>query len=393
MQEGLGPDDIGNWSVFETEIRRRLWYSIAVLDAQTAMDRGSRALLSADDLGPPPAVINDDQMFPTMKAIELPTGFTDMSFANLVQEATICQKKISRDSPASTDPREDWLWKLEAIKELEKSMKSQYSNFNNPSQPLQMLTRVVSEDIVLTMHLVLRRPFHRSKNHSPFTTHEDTVNILELATEVLEHALQKSTYSMFAPWSWFVWVKWYALAIVLAELCADRKAEERELVERAYSVARESFASYAKLVADEESGMLWRPIAKLMRRVQRKRDSQLQKMTPDPSVPSTTRSNTCTSSKSSGVGDIPIQGVPFSTGNAFQFGIPDRVSSTTSTSLPNSMDFNWSSLDQVSNMDFAVDESMVMGNQQLPVGGQTADPCWCNWDLFLQDMNDPFGAV
>ena len=153
-------------------------------------------------------------------------------------------------------------------------------------------------------------------------------------------------------------------------------------MERAYAVARESFASYAKLVADEESGMLWRPIAKLMRRVQRKRDAQLPKTMADRSVSTNTTRSDASTSRSPGMGDIPIQGAPFSTGNTFRFGIPNH---THSASSPNSMDFNWSSLDQPSNMDFGVDDPAFM-NQQLPMG-QT-DHCWFNWDLFLQDMNN-----
>jgi hypothetical protein len=67
-------------------------------------------------------------------------------------------------------------------------------------------------------------------------------------------------------WAWKNWVQWHALAVVLAELTIHPQGERFNW---AYSVATKSFEHYARIIADSESGMLWKPIAKLMRRVKR----------------------------------------------------------------------------------------------------------------------------
>lgn len=64
-------------------------------------------------------------------------------------------------------------------------------------------------------------------------------------------------------------VKWYALAVVLAELCTA----QGPLADRAWQVAQIIYDDYAKVVADTKKGLLWKPIAKLMRRVRDVRES------------------------------------------------------------------------------------------------------------------------
>ena len=63
-------------------------------------------------------------------------------------------------------------------------------------------------------------------------------------------------------------MKWYALAVLLAELYSPG---DSPAIDHSYLVAREAFAQNASVIADSETGMLWRPIAKLMSRVQRLR--------------------------------------------------------------------------------------------------------------------------
>jgi uncharacterized UPF0160 family protein len=92
---------------------------------------------------------------------------------------------------------------------------------------------------------------------------------MEAATKVLEQHSQAMPAEL-QPWAWKNWVQWHALAVVLAELTV--RSQDRSS-DRAYSVAAQSFRHYARLVADSESGLLWKPIARLMRRVQRMRQS------------------------------------------------------------------------------------------------------------------------
>jgi hypothetical protein len=76
-----------------------------------------------------------------------------------------------------------------------------------------------------------------------------------------------------AQWAWKSWVKWYALAIVLAELCAFPEGPDSE---SAFTVARDAYQLYAPLIADSDSGMFWKPITRLMHRVEQLRTAKPQ---------------------------------------------------------------------------------------------------------------------
>jgi hypothetical protein len=139
----------------------------------------------------------------------------------------------------------------------------------NPSPtPLETFTQAVGEGSLLNIKLMLRRPLHRTEHRT--VPAWDDYNIMSASTEILERSLNKQADIKFAPWAWFEWVKWYALAVLLAELYSSGTSSTTE---HSYLVARETFAQYALKVADSESGMLWKPIVNLMRQVQRLRES------------------------------------------------------------------------------------------------------------------------
>lgn len=54
-------------------------------------------------------------------------------------------------------------------------------------------------------------------------------------------------------------MKWYVLAIVLAELSV---CPEGPKADRAFDIALDAYELYAPWIADSDSGMLWKPITK-----------------------------------------------------------------------------------------------------------------------------------
>jgi hypothetical protein len=88
--------------------------------------------------------------------------------------------------------------------------------------------------------------------------------VLEHSIKLLQQELVTKS-AEFAPWAWKSWVRWNALAIVLVELCSQSPGESYDA---AYSIAVQSFNHYSSLIADTDTGMLWKPITKLMRRLQ-----------------------------------------------------------------------------------------------------------------------------
>ena len=108
------------------------------------------------------------------------------------------------------------------------------------------------------MQLLERRPLHGFFSVGPPPA--DGFNVLKVATEVLEASLAKRKDQSLNPWGWFTWGKWYALAIVLSELCGPSVGSE---VDRAWAAAEASFSSYTAYTLDAR---LWSSIEKLMSR-------------------------------------------------------------------------------------------------------------------------------
>lgn len=278
---GLGPKDSSRGSVYDLQLRRRVWYCIGLLDTQTALDRGTLPLLSSEDFVFPPLNLDDSEMSSAVTRSTPQQGFTDMSLPSMTHEAMVCHMKLCKASVATKGPWGTWNDKVQILAEFEVSVKQRYSVFVDSPNALARLTALVARESLVNMQLLLRRPLYKDElcTVPPW----DDFNVMKVATEVLERNLRKTTTSEFAPWSWFYWIKWYALAVVLSELCSDRK---RSFDERAFLVAQESFTRYARIIADTDSGMLWKPIAKLMRRVQTLKDSMMREMTDDTPPPS-----------------------------------------------------------------------------------------------------------
>lgn len=370
---GLGSEDFKKWSPYDLELRRRLWFCIGVIDTQTALDRGSVPLLHFEDLGVLPLNINDVNMSPTFMTAYPEQGFTDMSFSLVTYEATLCQKKICVPLVRSENCWDAWNHKIQVLEEFEKSMSQQYYGVNEFSKPIERFTKMVAQGAVTNLQLLLRRPLH-IYGHDTVPVW-DNFNVMEAATNVLEQSLGKTAFYEFSPWAWWSWVKWYALAVVLAELCSRPEALSDN---RAYLIAQQSYEQYSRLIADTESGMLWKPISRLMRRVQYLRTLKAEQPT---TAEQLYQSNVHTSSQ-----DGPVSGSreQINQYSEQRFDYRDQASQQEE---PQNFERNGCALDNdtheifKSSEDMGLDEGFGFENEMR----------WLNWDDFLEDMNRSSG--
>jgi hypothetical protein len=293
-------------SVLDRELRCRLWFGIGVLDLQSAFDRGSRALLSSNEFTDWPS--NSDDVEVIAHSISQPMQqdlSTELSFARMTFCAGICHRKLTElgESAAigTLDPylaRQEQLATLADFESIVKKIQNQYGTA--PAK-IQAFTISVAQESLVAMTLLFHRPLHkRGKNQGAYTHGQiENTEILIMATEVLERSQSKRSWFEFAQWAWFKWVKWFALAVVLAELCTARS----QSADRAWIIAQQSFDDYATIVADTKSGMLWRPIAKLMQRARSIREAQTANSQGIASAPDGDQASTLTSETNSG-GDL-----------------------------------------------------------------------------------------
>jgi hypothetical protein len=253
----------------DTQLRRRLLFAIGILDTHSALDRGTIPILPSTAFRTPPLNINDEDMSPPDNVpTASSTGQTEMSHSAMTYEAMLCQRRIYELSKDCDNPSSQWHKKLELVDAFARNSRSTTAPVGRAKTPLETLQELSSHKILISLQLLLRRPpYKQARSCVPPW---DDFNVMEAATNVLEQHLRPLLPEL-KPWAWKNWVQWHALAIVLAELTIH---PEDSLSDRAYSIATRSFHHYSQIVADSESGMLWRPIAKLMRRVRSMRQSK-----------------------------------------------------------------------------------------------------------------------
>lgn len=255
------------------ELKLRMWYCIGMLDTMTSYDRGLPPITTIDDFHRVPLNVNDTDMSGYVAPTIPSTGFTSMSFFYVIQESVRCSRSLLAVRSAGDGSWTDWDEKLRLVADFEERMRQHCDQIQHIPYPFARYVQYYAQDVLLNFKLVLRRPPYRTKT-SPAPPW-DNLDLMQCTTEILELDLKLATDKEVAPWAWLPrsWIKWYALAVLLAELCEPRCSE---LTERAYSVAKDAFNRYNPLIIDTDLKSVWKPVSKLMRRVEDFRIAKMQ---------------------------------------------------------------------------------------------------------------------
>ena len=352
----LGDDNPVGFSPFDLELRRRLFYAIGILDTHSALDRGTMPILPSQAFLKPPLNVNDADISPfhNLPIISC-SGPTNTSHTAMIYEAMICQRRLYELSCGAQDGWEQWAKKLELLSKFEESVMKSHVNMSDLAGPLETLQKTSAKKILVSMQLLARRPPYRQANNTvpPW----DDFDVMETATEVLEQHLQIAPPEL-QPWAWKNWVQWHALAVLLAELTVRPQDPSSD---KAYLVAIQSFHHYAQLVADSESGLLWKPVVKLMRRVRRIREGTQQARFP------TTSNSTM---------EVPDNNVSHS--EQPSFGLFDEHGTFDSANLGSEINFSTSLYRNNDSQFIEQCSGTELGN----------DTPWLAWDTFIRDFHD-----
>ena len=262
----LGSEDSKRYSDFDLEIRRRLLFGIGLMDAYAAMDRGTVTMMSPHLFSTFPRNINDAEMTPEFVAEENEEFYwKDTSFFIMMCESMKCHKYMDRVGDFH-QPDQVYAINKQRVDSLARLFQKRYSNIPTTAGALQRFAKAGSQAMVASIQLILRRPQCPQPHHH--VPDFDDFDILGEALEVLKKG-NNVKIKEFTPWLWKDWVPWHALAVSLAELCTQ---PQHALANQAWPVLLHCFERYKKAVADGKSGMLWRPIARLMARAESVRD-------------------------------------------------------------------------------------------------------------------------
>ncbi|KAI9802452.1 MAG: hypothetical protein M1825_002837 [Sarcosagium campestre] len=264
---------------FETEMRRRLWWHICVLDVRSAEDYGSDPTISEPHYDTKlPLNIDDGDFDPS--ATEPLVGrdrATDMTFCLVRFEIVNAMRRVSATPPGPGPCREHSAMnfslaeKEQFIEERRVRLEEKYLRYCDLTVPLQWVAATVSRLMLAKLWLALHNPF----NHDAAPLSTCTKDRLFLTSiEVLEYARLLECEPNTQKWGWFfkTYIQWHAVAFILAELCERTSGAT---VDRAWQAVNTVFDDWSAPSDTDSKHLFWRSLRRLKAKALRARDMDM----------------------------------------------------------------------------------------------------------------------
>lgn len=272
-QYGLAP--------FSTEMRRRLWWQICILDVRAAEDQGCEPSITESSFDTKfPLNINDSDLERnSTKTPEEHEGATQMTF-DLVRycvSTTVRRLTFLPPGPGPCRTKIESITlehKEHIIEELHQYVENKYLRHLDMSVPLHWVTATVARLIMAKMWLVVHHPLKRSD--VGYGLPEETKDrLFTTSVEVIDFSRLLETEKATRKWGWLfrTYVQWHALAFVLSQLCVRTEGPE---VDRAWMAIESVFDDWGGIMSTTQRGMMWKPLRKLMSRARLARTKALQ---------------------------------------------------------------------------------------------------------------------
>jgi hypothetical protein len=262
---------------FQVEIRRRLWWSIYLLDSRSSEFHAMRPQIAEESYDTRlPLNINDLDISPHMtEAPEERTGFTDMTFCLVRCEMTVLYQRFHHSTQSSnTDERNPQVLErqLHELGRIHTQLQQRYLQYCDVSLPLQWVTATVIRLALARSWLLAHIPETTITEQTPqlgISVAEDPVRqeLLVAAIEVVEFAYLLETDPRTKQWSWLFegYPQWHSLVFILTELCL--RPQTLALVDQAWGVATQAVTRWINADFDNGGcGITPKIVFQLMRR-------------------------------------------------------------------------------------------------------------------------------
>lgn len=263
-------------SPFNTEIRRRLWWQICILDVRASEDHGFELSIRDQSFDTKfPLSINDIDIQPDATEAPVPlTGVSEMTPCLIRMEICYLTRRLFYASPGNSalpvnskplsfEEREKML------KDTADRMEEQYLQYCAYAGPVYWSAAVVCRLILAKTALLIYQPLtHPAKpNELPQAT-KDRLFIASI--EIIEFARSLAMDPTSGRFSWLfkTYTQWHAVAYILSELAARPPSP---LVERAWGAVI-IFRNAGTINSSTRTGMLWKPLRLLLAKALRKRE-------------------------------------------------------------------------------------------------------------------------
>lgn len=249
-------------SVFEAEMRRRLWWQIRILDFRSAQLSGSR--MEPDVQGfetNRPLNVNDSDLSPSMKEppVEHP-GVTDMLFCSIRYEIGefMRQKRslklfdgVGQRGTAPVSVAE----KDKAIDEFEDMLEQKYLRYTDLSIPLHFISAGLARGAVCQMRLLAHHPRQYPDRGASLPQAEKDM-LFSTSLKMVEYDNLGSTTDTIRGYLWHmkVYLQLDAFIYLLSEL---RNRNEGDEVDRAWRQSGLVFKNHPEMVTNTKNSLFF----------------------------------------------------------------------------------------------------------------------------------------
>ncbi|KAI5459017.1 hypothetical protein BGZ63DRAFT_415690 [Mariannaea sp. PMI_226] len=225
-------------SPFETELRLRLWWQLCSLDARAPEDHGFAVTIENFDQGLRfPRDINDDQLFPAMKALPPDaTTWTEATYFLVQIEAfKVLNEVLGPKSTKHADAKLDLIAKRQALETHNAWMNSRYFALE-PSSSIQnaAYTHYKTVCAKIEFMILVREELHLHSSHETASIKAPprglgrTPFLAAYRNLVSSYSLIGGEASNNFKWLFQTYAQWYALAYSLRYLGAFPTAPEAD---------------------------------------------------------------------------------------------------------------------------------------------------------------------
>ncbi|KAI1380223.1 hypothetical protein F4677DRAFT_452692 [Hypoxylon crocopeplum] len=257
-------------SFFNRQIKKRLWYTICLLDLQASFEQASEPLIELDiESSILPRNINDSEFdVDTSGEVQSRDGLTDMTFALITYDAQLSGRLLN--FPGKGIDTFNWEEREKQVSRFEQNALNLLKFCDPESSAYAWFTFHGTQSLVASMRLAALRPLHLVGS-KPIPRAQQFTDLLNVALKVLDKVHLIRTNPRGECFRWYVVVQWHALAIAITEcyVCTDVR-----ILRTAWPVVEAAFEHHKTIIESYRRGMLKQPLERLMRQA-RKRVSLL----------------------------------------------------------------------------------------------------------------------
>lgn len=250
----------------ETEMRRRLWWHICMLDMLSSGDQGVDTQIRSEMFDTQfPSNVDDDDIALYMTDQPLPkTGFTNTTICimNCQIMTEMLWPRQGGYSDMSTHDREN------LVTALGKSLHEQYIDYFNLDIPIHWVVATI-------VRLQLSKAWlatHFQSEESDVKTYRHNDRVFETAVELVQFSYLLQTNEGTSQWSWLCksYKEWHVVAFILSELCLRPLSPESD---HAWDVVTKMYGLWQQDMPRTDA-MLQKPLDRLMARTASSRAGQ-----------------------------------------------------------------------------------------------------------------------